>query len=124
MSRHADEATVRRWFDAFNSRNLKGMLACMDAQVDFRPLRLNGIDVAYKGHGGVRDWFADLARMEHYHRIELSKVQASSRGEVIAAGTLSAAGPGGSSSFWAVDQFKGGLIVTARHLLSDRFHLR
>jgi ketosteroid isomerase-like protein len=124
MSRHADEATVRRWFDAFNFRDLEGMLACMDAQVDFRPLRLHGIDDAYHCHGGVRDWFADLARMEHHHRIDLSKVHASSDGEVIAAGTLSAADPGSTSSFWAVDQFRGGLIVAARHLLSDRFHLR
>jgi ketosteroid isomerase-like protein len=123
MSRHADEATVRRWFDAFNSRNLEEMLACMDADVDFRPLRLHGIEGAYHGHPGVGDWFADLERMEHHHRIELSKVQASSGGEVIAAGALSAAGPG-SSSFWAVDRFKGGLIVAARHFLSDRFHLR
>lgn len=124
MSRHADEATVRRWFDAFNSRNLEGMLACMDAHVDFRPLRLRGIQGAYHCHVGVRNWFADLVQMDHRHRIELAKVHASSGGEVIAAGTLSAAEPGGSSSFWAVDQFQDGLIVAARHFLSDRFHLR
>jgi ketosteroid isomerase-like protein len=124
MSRHADEATIRRWFDAFNSRNLEGMLACMDPDVDFRPLRLHGLEGIYHCHTGIRDWFLDLARMEHRHRIEISKVQASSGGEVIAAGTLSMAGPGQSSSFWAVDQFKGGLIVAARHFLSDRFHLR
>jgi ketosteroid isomerase-like protein len=124
MSRHADEATVRRWFDAFNSRNLEAMLACMDAHVDFRPLKLGGIKDAYNCHAGVRDWFADLTQMGHRHRIEVSKVHASSGGEVIAAGTLSTAEPGGSSSFWAVDQLQNGLIVAARHLLSDRFHLR
>jgi len=124
MSRHADEATVRRWFDAFNSRNLEAMLACMDAHVDFRPLRLRGIDAAYHRHAGVRDWFAELMEMEHRHRIELSKVHSSSGGEVIAAGALSGGGPGGPFSFWAVDQLQGGLIVAARHFLSDRFHLR
>jgi len=124
MSRHADEATIRRWFDAFNSRDLEGMLACMDAHVDFRPLRLPGLKDIYHCHVGIREWFADLAQLEHRPWIELSRVQASSGGEVIAAGTLSVAGPGHSSSFWAVDQFKGGLIVAARHFLSDRFHLR
>jgi len=124
MSRHADEATVRRWFDAFNSRNLEGMLACMDAHVDFRPLKLNGIGGVYHCHAGVSEWFADLIQMEHCHRIELSKVHASSGGEVIAAGTLSAPEPLPSSSFWAVDQLQGGRIVAARHFLSDRFHLR
>jgi ketosteroid isomerase-like protein len=124
MSRHADEATVRRWFDAFNSRDLEGMLACMDPDVDFSPLRLRGVEAGYRCHAGVREWLADLMRMEHHHRIELSRVQASSGGEVIAAGTLSAADSGGSSSFWAVERFEGGLIVAARHFLSDRFHLR
>ncbi len=123
MSRHADEATVRRWFDAFNSRNLEGMLDCMDARVDFRPLRLGGIDAVYHCHVGVRDWFASMAEMEHRHQIVLSKVHTSSRGEVIAAGALSAE-HGAPSSFWAVEQLEGGLIVSARHLLSERFHLR
>ncbi len=62
MSRHADEATVRRWFDAFNSRDLKGMLACMHPHVDFHPLRLHGIDASYRGHRGVSAWFAGLRR--------------------------------------------------------------
>ena len=73
---HADEATVRRWFDAFNSRDLEAMLACMDAHVDFRPLRLHGIDAVYHCHVGVRDWFADLVRMEHRHRVDLAEVSA------------------------------------------------
>jgi ketosteroid isomerase-like protein len=124
MCRHADEATVRRWFDAFNSRDLEEMLACMDPDVDFRPLQLHGIEGAYRCHDGVRDWLADLMRMKHHHRIELSRVKGSSGGEVIAAGTLFAASSGGSSSFWAVERFEGGLIVAASHSLSDRFHLR
>ena len=99
MCRHADEATVRRWFDAFNSRDPEGMLACMDPYVDFRPLRLPGVEGVYRCHAGVRDWLADLARMEHHHRIELSRVQASSAGEVIAAGALAAASSGGSGNF-------------------------
>jgi hypothetical protein len=124
MSRHADEATIRRWFDAFNLRDLEAMLACMDAHVDFRPLRLAGIDDAYHCHVGVRDWFADLVRMEHRHRIDLSTVRASGEDTVIAAGTLSIGGPAQPSSFWAVEHLDNGVIVAARHHLSDRLHLR
>jgi ketosteroid isomerase-like protein len=124
MSSHADEATVRRWFDAFNSRDLEAMLACMDAHVDFHPLRLHGIDNTYHCHVGVRDWFADLVRMEHRHRVDLSEVSASGVDRVIASGTLSAADPAAPSSFWAVEQLDNGLIVDARHYLSDRFHMR
>jgi len=120
---HADEATVRRWFDAFNLRDLEAMLSCMDAHVDFRPLRLSGIDGVYHCHVGVRDWFADLVRMEHRHRIDLSTVRTSGGDTVIAAGTLSVACTP-ESSFWAVERFRNGVIVAAQHHLSDRFHMR
>lgn len=124
MSRHADEATVRRWFDAFNSRDLEGMLACMHPHVDFHPLRLHGLSSAYHGHQGVGDWFADLQKMEHRHRVELTQASAVGSGRVIASGTLTAADPAGPATFWALERFEAGLIVAARHHLSDRFHLR
>jgi len=124
MSRHADEATVRRWFDAFNSRDLEGMLACMHANVDFRPLRMQGIDSLYHCHVGVRIWFEDLTRMKHRHRIELSTVRTSAADKVVATGALADSDPPGPSSFWAMKHLENGVIVSARHYLSDRLHLR
>ncbi len=124
MSRHADEATVRRWFDAFNSRDLEGMLACMHPHVDFHPLRLPGLSGNYQGHQGVGEWFAGLQEMEHRHRVELSQASAVGSGRVIASGTLTAANSAGPTSFWALERLEAGLIVAARHHLSDRFHLR
>jgi ketosteroid isomerase-like protein len=124
MSRHADEATVRRWFAAFNSRDLEGMLACMHPHVDFHPLRLHGLNGSYRGHKGVGEWFAGLQEMEHRHRVELSQTSALGSDRVIATGTLTAADPAGPSSFWALDRFEMGLIVAARHHLSERFQLR
>jgi ketosteroid isomerase-like protein len=121
---HADEVTVRRWFDAFNSRDLEVMLACMDAHVDFQPLKLRGIDAIYHCHAGVREWFADLVRMEYRHRIDLAEVSAAAGDRVIAAGTLSAAEADGPSTFCAVEHFENGLIVAARHYLSESFQLR
>jgi ketosteroid isomerase-like protein len=124
MSSHADETTVRRWFDAFNSRDLEGMLACMHPNVDLHPLHLHGIGGAYEGHAGVREWFASLQRLEHRHRIDLSETSTIGDGRVIAAGTLSGGDPDGPSSFWALDRLEGGMIVAARHHLSNQFHLR
>jgi ketosteroid isomerase-like protein len=124
MPSHAEEATVRRWFDAFNSRDLEGMLACMHPYVEFHPLRLHGLDSAYHGHEGVREWFAELQRLEHRHRIELAEVRTSSDGKLVATGTLKIADPAGPASFWALERFEGGMIVAAHHFLSDRFHLR
>jgi ketosteroid isomerase-like protein len=121
---HADEVTVRRWFDAFNSRDLEAMLACMDAHVDFQPLRLRGIETIYHCHVGVRDWFADVVRMGHHHRIDLAEVSAAAGNMVVAAGTFSAADANGPSSFCAVEHLEGGLIVVARHYLRESFQLR
>jgi ketosteroid isomerase-like protein len=124
MSSHADETIVRRWFDAFNSRDLEGLLVCMHPNVDLHPLHLFGIRGAYEGHAGVREWFAGLQRLEHCHRVDLTETSALGDGRVIAAGTLSGGDPDGQASFWALDRLEDDVIVSARHHLSNRFHLR
>lgn len=96
----------------------------MHPNVDFRPLRLHGLESAYHGHAGVREWFAGLQELEHRHRIEITAVRPDSDGKLVASGTMSAADPGGPASFWAMERFEGGMIVAAQHFLSDRFHLR
>ena len=60
-----------------------------------------------------------LLRAAH-HRVELSRVCAHGEERVIAAGTLSGAGSGGSASFWAAENLENGRIVVAHHY-SDRF---
>ncbi len=124
MSRHADEATVWRWFDAFNSRDLEGMLACMHPHVDFHPLRLRGLSQTYHGHEGVGEWFADMEAMGHGQRVALAQASTLGSGRVIASGALGGGAPGQSGSFWALKRFEAGLIVAARHHLSDRSELR
>lgn len=124
MSRHADEAIVRRWFDAFNSRDLEGMLTCMHPHVDFHPLRLRGLSSTYQGHEGIGDWFVDLREMGHRHRVKLVQASAVGSGRVIVSGTLTTADSASPASFWALERLEAGLIIAARHHLSDRFHLR
>ena len=96
----------------------------MHPNVDFRPLRLHGLESAYHGHDGVREWFTGLRELEHHHRIELNAVSAASDGKLVAAGTLTAGGPGAPASFWAIERFEGGMIVAAQHFLSDHFQPR
>ena len=40
----APDALVRRWVDAFHARDVEGMLAHLDPEVRFHPLRLSGLD--------------------------------------------------------------------------------
>ena len=45
---------VVRWVDAFNERDLEGKLGRFRPEVRSHPLRLVGLDGAYRGHDGVR----------------------------------------------------------------------
>jgi SnoaL-like domain len=83
---------VSRWVDAFNQRDLDGMLRGLHADVDFHPLRLSGLRGSYLGHDGVREWFAHLKRLRHEYRIVLCDARSVAEGRVLAVGSLSLAG--------------------------------
>lgn len=110
---------VSRWIESFNQRNLDGMLACMSDTVRFYPLRLSGLDRYYRGHDGVRDWFAQVQERGHAHQIVVLKLRAESDGEVVAVGELRLEEDPEPTRFWARDQVEDGKIVVVHHYLTD-----
>ncbi|HEY8582077.1 MAG TPA: nuclear transport factor 2 family protein [Capillimicrobium sp.] len=57
--------TVKAMYDAFNRRDLPAALSYIHPDVEFRPAgttALTGRDV-YRGHAGVREYFADVAKV-------------------------------------------------------------
>jgi ketosteroid isomerase-like protein len=50
---------VRRAFQAFNDRDLGAVLATLDDEVEAFP-RLAAVEGGYRGHEGVRRWWAHL----------------------------------------------------------------
>lgn len=57
--------TVKAMYDAFNRRDVEGALAHVHPECEFRPAgtaALTGRDL-YRGHDGVREYFADIARV-------------------------------------------------------------
>lgn len=115
----APETIVSRWVHAFNTRDLDGMLACLGAEVHFHPLRLGGLRASYRGHDGVREWFAQLQRSRHEHRIVFSEGRDIGEGRVFASGSLSLAGESDIGPFCALHRLAGGLIVAVHHYLTD-----
>ena len=113
------ERIVSSWVDAFHERDLDQMLGCLSSQVDFHPLRLGGIGASYRGHEGVRRWFAQLRHSRHEHRIVISHVQGVGEDWVLATGFLSLAGEPNISTFCAVHRIADGVIATAHHYLTD-----
>jgi ketosteroid isomerase-like protein len=50
----------RRIEDAFNRRDIEGLIACLDPSVEYHPLLSAIGTTAYHGHDGMRSWFAQL----------------------------------------------------------------
>jgi hypothetical protein len=109
------KALVLRWVNAFNSRNLDGLISCLHLEVDFHPLKLVGIDGSYCGHDGVRVWLGRLEALHYRHRIELDEICKGNRGQLLAIGTLSVPGHGTVIPFSASHWVEDDLIVLARH---------
>ena len=64
--RRAEIATVRAIYEAFARRDVEGALAHIDEAVEFRPTGTQsraGREEPYRGHDGVRQYFADAAEI-------------------------------------------------------------
>lgn len=116
---HSPETLVSRWIECFNERDLDGMLECMGDEVRFYPLRLGGLERYYRGHDGVRRWFADVAELGRRHRIAIRELRAEPGGDVVAVGELQLDDDPEPARFWARAQVEDGKIVVAHHYLTD-----
>jgi hypothetical protein len=115
----AGAGVVARLVEAFNARDLDGMLACFAQNVDFHPLRLNGCESSYSGHDGVRAWWLQINRGGLEHRVVISETRVTDDGRVLSSGSLRLPGGLEIGTFCALHSFEAGLIVTAHHYLSD-----
>jgi len=105
--------------NAFNARDLDAMLGWMHPDVDFHPLWLSGLRRTYRGHDGMRCWFAALQHWRHPHRIHLTELTPSEDGELLAVGTLTHEQHASPTPFCALHRFADGLIISAHHHMSD-----
>ena len=109
-----------RWISSFNMRDLAGMLACLDGDVRFHPLKLNGVaSSGYRGHAGVERWFAEITARGHEHRIVVSEFRTLPAGVVLTIGRLTFADVSAGAPVCGVHEVADGLIVTAHHYMSD-----
>jgi SnoaL-like domain len=111
------ELVVTSWIDAFNRRDLDAMLGGMHINVEFQPLWLQGTKGSYRGHDGVREWFAALKAWEHPHHIDLDRLLWTLEGEIVAVGRFAHSRT--PTPFCAIHALEGGQIIVARHYLSD-----
>jgi hypothetical protein len=115
QSAEREEAVVTSWFEAFNLRDLEGMLERFDDEIEFRPLRFPGIEPAYVGHDGIRGWFEAVTGGGHVHRIEAESFARTEDGRLLVAGKVSLASVGGIAPFSGLYEFEGERIRKAIH---------
>lgn len=113
------EVIVLRWVEAFNARDVDGMLACLAENIEFRPLRLSGVSGCYRGHDGVREWFTQLRRWRQDHPITVYETRAVGAVHILATGSIRLHGEAEIGSFCAVNRIDDALIAAAHHYLSD-----
>ena len=67
-------AEARANIDAFNRRDVDAIVATFAANVEWWPLR-SATEGPYRGHDGIRDWFADTAEQFEYMRATVDDVR-------------------------------------------------
>ncbi|MGZ5320893.1 MAG: nuclear transport factor 2 family protein [Solirubrobacterales bacterium] len=121
MSQENVELT-RRAFQAFNDRDLDAVLACLHDEVEAFP-RLAAVEGGYRGHDGVRRWWAQLLRTFPDFHVEILEVRDLGGFMVVAA--LRLRGHGAESdtpidaAVWHVNQFRDGKVIRWRVYTSE-----
>jgi SnoaL-like domain len=70
------ETIGRRYVDAFNRRDIEGLVALSHPAIEFRPTMLVGARRRYDGHEGLRRWFEELGGSEIELQIRVREVRA------------------------------------------------
>ena len=113
------QQVVTRWIEAFNVRDLAGMLSCAAPSIVFKPLRLHGVERTYTGHDGIARWLERLLRLGLDYQVQLDHLSMPAIGTVLATGRLNLEGLASAAPAWGVYSVENGLIVLARHYLGD-----
>jgi ketosteroid isomerase-like protein len=81
-----------RFYDAFNARDLPGILTEMHPEIEFESRFARAGGTRYHGHNGVRGWFEDLADAWEYIDVHLGETRDTASDRTIAMITLHSKG--------------------------------
>jgi ketosteroid isomerase-like protein len=79
---------------AFNERDLGTFLSMCDAEIELVALR-SAIEGPYRGHAGIRKWWADTAENWAVYRVDVERVHDVGDGTIVGSGVIHAEGRGG-----------------------------
>lgn len=114
----------RRFVDAFNRRDVEGLLALSDPAIEFHPTSLVGERRRYNGHDGLRRWVADLDESQLEHEVRVREVRPLEDDGFLLLSEVLLGGELVSPSAMLARLNEAGLIVEARAFLTDVETLR
>ena len=85
---------VRSVVDLFNDRDFGGAMGAIAKDIEFVPLR-SAIEGPYRGHEGMRKWWADTAANWEIFQVEMQEYRGVGENGFIARGVIHAQGRGG-----------------------------
>ena len=115
----SDFDVVRRWFDAFNRRDLEALLPLAHPEISFSPLQVHGTDVLHGREGVSAVW----ARMEDVgldHRIAITALYTLEDGRTAAVGLVQP----GDVDFVGIYRIEDGLVREGQNRFADDNTLR
>jgi len=118
----ANVELTRRAFQAFNDRDLDAVLVGLHDDVEAFP-RLAAVEGGYKGHDGIRRWWAQLLDAFPDFHVEILEVR--DLGEFVVL-SLRLRGRGAESdtpidaAVWHVNQFRDGKVIAWRVYTIER----
>ena len=78
---------IERLADAINRGDIEAVIDCYDPEVDYSPMRAT-LRGAYKGHEGVREWWADTQESFAAFSLDPEEIRDIGNDRVLAIGIL------------------------------------
>jgi len=113
------ETIAHRFIDAFNRRDVDGLLALSDTDIEFHPTTLVRGQRVYHGHDGLRRWMAELRSSGLEHRVRVLHVRVLDDASFLMVSEVHGGSDAATPSAMIARLTERGEIVEARAYLSD-----
>jgi ketosteroid isomerase-like protein len=110
---------IRRWFAAFNRRDLQETLALSHPEIELRPLQLHGTRT-WHGRDGVAAMWERMRVLGLDHQVEVNSVHELPGGELAVLGVVKP----GDAEFVGIYRIEDALVRDVRHSFADEDTLR
>jgi len=113
------ETLAHRFIDAFNRRDVDGLLALADADIEFHPTTLVRGRRVYHGHDGLRRWMSELRSSGLEHRVRVLHVRVLDDASFLLVSEVLGGNNAATPSAMIARLTEHGKIAEARAYLSD-----